>query len=66
MGVFHLQSFNVLIPSFRALRAMIADFVFFIGVAAICFSGLLFTLHSLGNNAWFHPPATSLTLSNLF
>lgn len=27
---------------------MIADFVVFIGIAAICFSGLLFTLHSLG------------------
>lgn len=27
---------------------MIADFVFFIAIAAICFSGLLFTLHNLG------------------
>ncbi len=34
--------------SSRALRAMAAEFVFFIGIAAICFSGLLFTLHSLG------------------
>ena len=31
-----------------ALRAMMAEFLFFIGIAAICFSGLLFTLHSLG------------------
>ncbi|TFK83312.1 hypothetical protein K466DRAFT_665921 [Polyporus arcularius HHB13444] len=30
-----------------ALRAMMAEFLFFIGIAAICFSGLLFTLHSL-------------------
>ncbi|KAE9399264.1 hypothetical protein BT96DRAFT_1019592 [Gymnopus androsaceus JB14] len=30
-----------------ALRAMIAEFVFFIGIAAICFSGLLFTLWTL-------------------
>lgn len=32
----------------RALRAMIAEFVFFMGMAAICFSGLLFTLWTLG------------------
>ena len=31
----------------RALRAMIAEFVFFVCIAAICFSGLLFTLHTL-------------------
>lgn len=31
----------------RALRAMIAEFAFFICIAAICFSGLLFTLHTL-------------------
>ncbi|KAI0750131.1 hypothetical protein C8Q80DRAFT_1233043 [Daedaleopsis nitida] len=30
-----------------ALRAMMAEFLFFIGIAAICFSGLLFTLHNL-------------------
>ncbi|KAK7690562.1 hypothetical protein QCA50_005660 [Cerrena zonata] len=35
-----------------ALRAMIADFIFFIGIAAICFSGLLFTLHSLASDTW--------------
>ena len=33
--------------SARALRAMIAEFVFFVCIAAICFSGLLFTLHTL-------------------
>ncbi|KAJ4488076.1 hypothetical protein J3R30DRAFT_3280335 [Lentinula aciculospora] len=31
-----------------ALRAMIAEFIFFIGIASICFSGLLFTLWTLG------------------
>ncbi|KAJ3778195.1 receptor-activated Ca2+-permeable cation channel [Lentinula raphanica] len=36
-----------------ALRAMIAEFVFFIGIASICFSGLLFTLWTLeGKNKW--------------
>ncbi|KAJ3533040.1 hypothetical protein NM688_g7340 [Phlebia brevispora] len=35
-----------------ALRAMAADFIFFIGIAAICFSGLLFTLHSLAADKW--------------
>jgi len=33
--------------SVRALRAMIAEFVFLTCIAAICFSGLLFTLHTL-------------------
>ena len=32
----------------RSLRAMISDFMFFISVACICFSGLLFTLRILG------------------
>lgn len=27
---------------------MLSEFLFFIGIAAICFSGLLFTLHNLG------------------
>lgn len=27
---------------------MATDFIFFIAIAAICFSGLLYTLHSLG------------------
>ncbi|KAI0687685.1 hypothetical protein BC835DRAFT_1408332 [Cytidiella melzeri] len=31
-----------------ALHAMTKEFIFFIGIAAICFSGLLYTLHSLG------------------
>ncbi|KAJ3854678.1 hypothetical protein EV368DRAFT_72760 [Lentinula lateritia] len=31
----------------KALRAMIAEFIFFIGIASICFSGLLFTLWTL-------------------
>ncbi|KAJ3916257.1 receptor-activated Ca2+-permeable cation channel [Lentinula edodes] len=35
----------ILLP--RALRAMIAEFIFFIGIASICFSGLLFTLWTL-------------------
>ncbi|KAF8896600.1 receptor-activated Ca2+-permeable cation channel [Infundibulicybe gibba] len=33
-----------------SLRAMIAEFVFFIGIAAICFSGLLFTLWKLSQD----------------
>ncbi|KZT18116.1 hypothetical protein NEOLEDRAFT_1080972 [Neolentinus lepideus HHB14362 ss-1] len=35
-----------------ALRGMIAEFVFFMGIAAICFSGLLFTLHTLAGDKW--------------
>ncbi|KAI8980049.1 hypothetical protein BD414DRAFT_493449 [Trametes punicea] len=41
---FFAVSNNVIV---LALRAMIADFLFFITIAAICFSGLLFTLHNL-------------------
>ncbi|KAI9061112.1 hypothetical protein FKP32DRAFT_1759858 [Trametes sanguinea] len=41
---FFAVSNNVIV---LALRAMIADFLFFIAIAAICFSGLLFTLHDL-------------------
>ncbi|KAF9264785.1 receptor-activated Ca2+-permeable cation channel [Marasmius fiardii PR-910] len=33
-----------------SLRAMISEFVFFIGIAAICFSGLLFTLWTLARS----------------
>lgn len=33
-----------------ALRGMIAEFTFFMGIAAVCFSGLLFTLWTLGND----------------
>ncbi|TDL25527.1 receptor-activated Ca2+-permeable cation channel [Rickenella mellea] len=35
-----------------ALRGMIAEFVFFMGVAAVCFSGLLFTLWMLASGTW--------------
>lgn len=35
-----------------ALRAMTAEFVFFIGIASICFSGLLFTLWQLASDRW--------------
>ena len=44
-----------LIWNIRALRAMIAEFAFFVCIAAICFSGLLFTLHTLstgGSQPW--------------
>ncbi|KAI0951035.1 hypothetical protein AcW1_008184 [Taiwanofungus camphoratus] len=46
---FFAVSNNVIV---LALRVMIADFVVFIGIAAICFSGLLFTLHSLASEKW--------------
>ncbi|KAJ7931371.1 receptor-activated Ca2+-permeable cation channel [Mycena leptocephala] len=42
---FFAVSNNVVVLS---LRAMIAEFVFFMAIAAICFSGLLFTLWTLG------------------
>ncbi|KAG8769698.1 hypothetical protein FRC15_004441, partial [Serendipita sp. 397] len=35
-----------------ALRGMIVEFLFFIFIAAICFSGLLFTLWDLAAGAW--------------
>jgi len=35
---------------FSALRAMISEFVFFICIAATCFSGLLLTLYALGKS----------------
>ncbi|KAF9007612.1 receptor-activated Ca2+-permeable cation channel [Cyathus striatus] len=44
---FFAVSNNVVILS---LRAMIVQFVFFIGIAAICFSGLLFTLWILARD----------------
>jgi hypothetical protein len=41
---------------------MIAEFVFFLAIAAICFSGLLFTLWTLGKQAaLFKSPLTHLT-----
>ncbi|PPQ91007.1 hypothetical protein CVT25_013932 [Psilocybe cyanescens] len=39
-----------------SLRAMIVQFVFFISIAAICFSGLLFTLWTLGEAHSFKLP----------
>ncbi|KAF8150616.1 receptor-activated Ca2+-permeable cation channel [Crassisporium funariophilum] len=44
---FFAISNNVVVLS---LRAMISQFVFFIGIAAICFSGLLFTLWTLASD----------------
>ncbi|KAG8213231.1 hypothetical protein J3R82DRAFT_11697 [Butyriboletus roseoflavus] len=35
-----------------ALRAMISEFVFFICIAATCFSGLLLTLYTLASDRW--------------
>jgi len=35
-----------------ALRGMVVEFVFFMGIAAVCFSGLLFTLWSLADGKW--------------
>ncbi|KAJ7637601.1 receptor-activated Ca2+-permeable cation channel [Mycena polygramma] len=46
---FFAVSNNVVVLS---LRAMIAEFVFFMAIAAICFSGLLFTLWTLGKATW--------------
>ncbi|KAJ7659964.1 receptor-activated Ca2+-permeable cation channel [Mycena rosella] len=46
---FFAVSNNVIVLS---LRAMIAEFVFFMAMAAICFSGLLFTLWTLGKASW--------------
>jgi len=34
------------------LRAMISEFLFFMSIASICFSGLLFTLWTLGKERW--------------
>jgi len=34
----------------RSLRAMISQFVVFVGIAATCFSGLLYTLWTLGKS----------------
>ncbi|KAH7928247.1 hypothetical protein BV22DRAFT_1126692 [Leucogyrophana mollusca] len=46
---FYAISNNVVV---LALRAMISEFVFFIGIAAICFSGLLLTLYTLASGGW--------------
>ncbi|GLB40556.1 putative receptor-activated Ca2 -permeable cation channel [Lyophyllum shimeji] len=45
---FFAVSNNVVILS---LRAMVSQFLFFITIAAVCFSGLLFTLWTLGQDA---------------
>ncbi|KAI0267672.1 hypothetical protein BC834DRAFT_54466 [Gloeopeniophorella convolvens] len=46
---FFMVSNNVVI---LALRAMTAEFVFFMCIAAICFSGLLFTLWTFASDQW--------------
>ncbi|KAH9998811.1 hypothetical protein BJV74DRAFT_187360 [Russula compacta] len=46
---FFMVSNNVVI---LALRAMTAEFVFFMGIASLCFSGLLFTLWTLASEKW--------------
>ncbi|CAA7265534.1 unnamed protein product [Cyclocybe aegerita] len=45
---FFAISNNIVVLS---LRAMISQFVFFIGIAAICFSGLMFTLWTLASDS---------------
>ncbi|KAG1821906.1 uncharacterized protein BJ212DRAFT_1334451 [Suillus subaureus] len=35
-----------------ALRAMTAEFIFFIGIAVVCFSGILLTLYTLASGTW--------------
>ncbi|RXW22827.1 hypothetical protein EST38_g3005 [Candolleomyces aberdarensis] len=56
---FFAVSDNVVIIS---LRAMISQFVFFIGIAAICFSGLLFTLWNLASD---NPDSHGWTLKSI-
>ncbi|KAG0708233.1 hypothetical protein DFH29DRAFT_893785 [Suillus ampliporus] len=46
---FYAISNNVVV---LALRAMIAEFIFFIGIAAVCFSGILLTLYTLASGKW--------------
>ncbi|KAJ9114907.1 hypothetical protein QFC20_001280 [Naganishia adeliensis] len=46
---FFLIKDNVIIIS---LKAMIADFVGFMSLAAVCFSGFLFTLYTMGKQTW--------------
>ncbi|KAJ3880999.1 receptor-activated Ca2+-permeable cation channel [Lentinula edodes] len=49
-----------------ALRAMIAEFIFFIGIASICFSGLLFTLWTLaGSTKQFEEGEHQWTLKSI-
>ncbi|KAG1747063.1 uncharacterized protein EDB91DRAFT_1116028 [Suillus paluster] len=46
---FYAISNNVVV---LALRAMIAEFIFFIAIAAVCFSGILLTLYTLASGKW--------------
>ncbi|KAI0034203.1 receptor-activated Ca2+-permeable cation channel [Vararia minispora EC-137] len=46
---FFLVSNNMVV---LALRAMGAEFIFFMGIAMICFSGVMFTLWTLGGDQW--------------
>ncbi|KAL4074947.1 hypothetical protein V8B97DRAFT_1948619 [Scleroderma yunnanense] len=46
---FYAISDNVVILT---LRAMISEFLFFICIAATCFSGLLLTLYTISNGRW--------------
>ncbi|KAG2362718.1 hypothetical protein BDR07DRAFT_1450997 [Suillus spraguei] len=45
----------------RALRAMTAEFIFFIGIAVVCFSGIFLTLYTLGNSLLTFPIQASGT-----
>lgn len=38
--------------SFSTLREMISEFVFFISICTMCFSGLLLTLYTLGESLY--------------
>ncbi|KAJ3573131.1 hypothetical protein NP233_g2623 [Leucocoprinus birnbaumii] len=58
--VFYVFVNHVIILS---LQAMIAEYVIFIGTAAICFSGLLFTLWVLGMPSTFHAFEELVTLT---
>lgn len=46
---FYAMSNNVVI---LALRAMTSEFIFFIGIAMVCFSGILLTLYTLASGTW--------------
>ncbi|KAG9315069.1 hypothetical protein JVU11DRAFT_4181 [Chiua virens] len=49
-----------------ALRAMISDFLFFMCIAATCFSGLLLTLHTLASGLWSFKQITWLLVQIWF
>ncbi|KAG2035862.1 hypothetical protein BDR03DRAFT_1092852 [Suillus americanus] len=46
---FYAISNNIVV---LALRAMTAEFIFFIGIAVVCFSGILLTLYTLASGTW--------------